>query len=241
MHTTTQDKRAGQSIVEISLLLALVSITALVGLNLVGVNLNAVFCRIATGLGADETCAPIIASTEPPDVPEASAEPIKMEDFCQGPNPQSRFQPVDANDYQVTLDQAIKRAGDGHDIFFRATNTTIGPGDPKKVGSLNGYSLRYTPSTKDKGTTVPASIAIVKWTGGNRVTPDLETLTLPDGYGAGNNIMLNVTGDTFIVTVDGKEVIRTKDSTYNTGDIGFLTNTAGTEVCFNNVLIQPLD
>ncbi|MBP1468020.1 hypothetical protein EYB53_020045 [Candidatus Chloroploca sp. M-50] len=251
MHTTTQDKRAGQSIVEISLLLALVSITALVGLNLVGVNLKAVLCRIATGLDAGANCAPIIASAEPPAAPPASGGPIKMEDFCQGRGVESNlsFKPVAANDYTVSFKQTIDTksqgagasAGSGHNVFFRATKT--GSDGPNGVGSLNGYSLRYTPPTTTGKNSTSASLAIVKWTAGNRVTPDLETLTLPDGYGASNNIELTVSGDTFRVMIDGKEFMQVKDTTYTTGGIGFHspTPTGSTQTCFNNVLIQPLD
>ncbi|PDV99693.1 hypothetical protein [Candidatus Chloroploca asiatica] len=251
MHTTTQDKRAGQSIVEISLLLALVSITALVGLNLVGVNLNAVLCRIATGLDAGANCAPIIASAEPPAAPPASGGPIKMEDFCQGRDAKSdqRFQSVGANDYTISFKQTIDTksqgagasAGSGHNVFFRATDT--GSGKSNGVGSLNGYSLRYTPSKTIGQTTTPASLAIVKWTGGNMVTPDLRTVPIPKGYGASNNVELTVSGDTFRVMIDGTEVMQVKDATYATGGIGFHspTPTGSTQTCFNNVLIQPLD
>lgn len=237
MALQTSSSQSGQSLVELGALLALVSLTAILGLSMIGVNLNNVFCQVASTLGGDDVCGPLFH--EPFDNLDAWYKEygnwqLKDGQLCiDGPG--RIFRPVkESNDYRIRIDQAMLASGPGHGVFFRATNF-----DART--KVNGYTFQY-----DK---VLKAFVIKKWINGNEVRepPHIARAPAPANYAWHNTnrqIELDVKGNTFTAYIDGVQVLSASDDTYSSGGMGFRTwDHAGespNDTCFDNLSVTAL-
>ncbi|PDV99692.1 family 16 glycoside hydrolase [Candidatus Chloroploca asiatica] len=245
MHQQPLHRRSGQSLVEIGALLALVSLTAILGLSMIGVNLRTVMCQIANGLGADEQCEELSNLLFRDSFDNLNAWPTKYGNWnveggklCGGPGAGSIYRPVEADNYRIKVDQSMLVSGDGYGVFFRASNFDVPgtSGSARFVGQLNGYSFQYDPGYA-KG-----EFIIRKWTNGTEASP-IKRVQAPPDYlwrGADRQIELEVVGDTFAVSIDGEEILRVTDQNpYMSGGMGFRT-WANSKACFDDLGVEAL-
>ncbi|MBP1468018.1 DUF1080 domain-containing protein [Candidatus Chloroploca sp. M-50] len=236
--------QSGQSLVELGALLALVSLTAILGLSMIGVNVGSVFdtvaCQIAKALGDDEQCEEISNllfhdSFDNLDAWYKEYGNWQLKDGQLCVNGSGRiFRPVEEDNYRIRIDQAMLTSGPGHGVFFRATNF-----DART--KVNGYTFQY-----DK---VLKAFVIRKWINGNEVydPPHVARAPAPDNYAWHNTnrqIELEVKGNTFTAYVDGVQVLSASDDTYSSGGIGFRTwnhtSESTTDACFDDVSVTAL-
>ncbi|MBP1468021.1 hypothetical protein EYB53_020050 [Candidatus Chloroploca sp. M-50] len=247
MHQQPLHRRSGQSLVEIGALLALVSLTAILGLSMIGVNLRTVMCQIANGLGADEQCEEIsnLLFRDPFDNLNAWTTKygnwnLENGKLCGGPRAGSIYRPIEADNYRIKVDQSTLISGNGYGVFFRATNFEVlgTSGTSGSVGTVNGYSFQYDPGL------YPGQFIIRKWTNGNEAVP-FASAKAPEGFvwsGVDRQIELEVVGNTFAVSLDGEEILRATDdkSPYMSGGMGFRTWNADSKACFDDLSVETL-
>ncbi|PDV99695.1 family 16 glycoside hydrolase [Candidatus Chloroploca asiatica] len=225
--------QSGQSLVEIGALLALVSLTAILGLSILGKNIETVFCQVASTLGGDDVCeaGPLFHdSFDNLDAwyKEYGNWQLKDGQLCIKDGGRI-FRPVEPNDYRIRVDQSMLVNGPGHGVFFRATNF-----DTKT--KVNGYTFQY-----DKGLN---QFVMRKWTDGSEAGP-FARVNVPanyDWYNTNRQIELEVKGNTFTAYIDGVQVLTGSDTSatpYTTGGVGFRT-WYGSEACFDNLSVSAL-
>ncbi|WP_165360547.1 DUF1080 domain-containing protein [Candidatus Chloroploca sp. Khr17] len=225
--------QSGQSLVEIGALLALVSLTAILGLSMIGVNLDNVFCQVASALGGDDVCEVGPLFQEPFDnlsawYKQSGNWQLKDGQLCIKDGGQI-FRPVEPSDYRIRVDQTMLFSGNGHGVFFRATNFV----SPAKV---NGYTFQY-----DKGLN---QFVMRKWTDGSEASP-FARVDVPanyDWYNTNRRIELEVKGNTFTAYIDGVQKLTGTDTSatpYTTGGVGLRT-WYGSDACFDNLSVTAL-
>ncbi|WP_129670733.1 family 16 glycoside hydrolase [Candidatus Chloroploca sp. Khr17] len=232
-------RRSGQSLVEIGALLALVSLTAILGLGLIGTNLNAAMCQIVIGLGGK--CEDLLFR-DPFDnlngwTTKYGNWNLENGKLCGGPRAGSIYRPIEADNYRIKVDQSTLISGYGYGVFFRASNFDSS-GSSAPVGKVNGYSFQYDPGF------YPGQFIIRKWTNGTEAAP-FARVNAPSGFvwsGVDRQIELEVVGNTFAVSLDGEEILRATDNQnpYMSGDMGFRTWNADSKACFDDLSVEAL-
>jgi Flp pilus assembly pilin Flp len=225
-------RQAGQGMVEYALLLLLVAIGTLLALQLMGISVADVYCRVAGGFSPNACSATLCKD----DFNNSSGSKVRngpwnvsngqmcivgggiVYDKCSMSN-------LAATDYSASLNDVALKTGNGYGIFFRATDTPAG---------TNGYAFQYDPGLK--------GFVVRKWVNGVEINPALAYKAAPanyDWYSQPHTLTIKVVGDTFTGYVDGQPVLSGKDSTYPSGGTGIRTWDS-TELCLDQTAIDPI-
>ena len=112
---------------------------------------------------------------------------------------------------------ATLNSGRGFGVYYRSDGKS----------AISGYCFQYDPGLGNK-------FVVRKVTHGTESAP-IASFNMPAGfgiYGAAHDIAIKVIGDKHVVTVDGKEVLSFKDSTFKSGGAGLRSWDGGSSVRF---------
>jgi Flp pilus assembly pilin Flp len=223
-------QQAGQGMVEYALLLLLVAIGTLLGLQLMGISVRDVYCRIASGFSAN-ACSSALCQDDFNNLngSQGVTGPWKTSDgqaCIQGGGillNKCSMNNMTGNDYTANIDGAALGAGDGYGIFFHATDTGSG---------INGYAFQYDPGLK--------GFVIRKWVNGREINPAIVYKSTPsfDWYGKPHTLSVKVVGNTFTGYVDGNVMLVGQDNTFTSGGAGIRTWDS-TILCIDKFSINP--
>ncbi len=226
-------QRSGQGLVEYVLIVLLVAIGALLVLQLMGISVRDVYCRVAAGLGAGSCQQTSTAYCT--DGFDTMSNSQNVTGPWTNSNGQACIQgggilyntcsmtTMTANDYTAQIDGAALSSGNGYGIFFRATNNGLG---------VNGYAFQYDPGL--------VGFVMRKWVNGVEINPAIAYKSVPgfNFYSKPHTLSVKVVGDTFTGYVDGAVMLSGKDSTYSTGGTGIRTWDS-TNLCLDNFSVIP--
>ncbi|MCX6069015.1 MAG: hypothetical protein NT121_25255 [Chloroflexi bacterium] len=226
-------QQSGQGMVEYALLILLVAIGALLALQLMGISVKDVYCRIA-GVFTTTACS---GSTS---LCQDNFDNMSGSQSVIGPwaatngraciqgggtllNKCSQTQ-LSAADYSAQVKGAALTSGNGYGIFFRATNTGSG---------INGYAFQYDPGLN--------GYVIRKWINGSEINPAIVYKSVPGNnwYGSPHDLSIKVVGNTFTGYVDGQAVLTGQDNTYTSGGTGLRTWDS-TNLCLDDFSINSV-
>lgn len=215
---------SGQSLVEYSLIAALIVAITVLSLRVAGTSVEQVFCRIVGVFGVD--CGDFFSDNfDDLDAWQHVSGTWSNRDgeLCGGPREGRIFTPITADDYTIDFDTARLSQGDGYGVFFRAEN----------VQRVNGYSFQYDPGLN--------GFAFRKWVNGNEIAQPIARVAMPNyrWYDDNRQIQIVVRGDTFTALLDGQPVLSATDSTYATGGAIGLRTWDNTQACFDNLRVMP--
>ncbi len=202
-------RSVGQGNVEYVLLLVLVVLAALLGLTVMGVDVQSIYCQSLGALGFANACGSYFADS----FSDLSAWQIAAGTWKSvnglltgGPSEGRIFHSLTQSDYAVNLNAAMLKQGSGFGVFFRATNPS----------AVNGYDFQYDPGLN--------AFVFRKWVNGNELSP-FATAPAPNynWYNTNRNIQVVAKGHTFTASIDGKVVLQGTDSTYSSGGVGLRT------------------
>lgn len=223
-------KKAGQAMVEYALLLALVVLAVVLILNLLGLSVRDIYCRVA-GMFSDNICSAALCQDDFTDLSGSQGQTggwtasngqacIKgggtLYNKCSMKLPPS--------DYTVSLSESALTTGDGYGIFFRATIAGSG---------VNGYAFQYDPGAN--------GFVIRKWVSGREIFSPTLAQTFTPGfkwYDQSHILSVRVVGNTFTGSLDGKVILTAQDSTYASGGAGIRT-WDNTGLCVGTLTITP--
>lgn len=216
--------KTGQSMTEITILLALVAAVAISGFMLTGEGTRDALCRVASAFGS--TCGDLFRddfSNLNNWTIQNGRWQIREERLCiDGPG--RIYRSFDRSDYVIDVSLARLTRGNGYGLFFRDS------GGPK----FNGYSFQYDPGY-GRG-----AFIIRKWINGNELAVPIARVDAPAGYdwyGSDRTVRLEVRGNTFVASIDGQPVVQARDSSFDQGGIGFRSWDASS-ACFDDVSVR---
>lgn len=222
-------QQAGQGAVEYAFLLLLVVVGTLLILQLMGISVRDVYCRVASGFSAN-ACSLALCQDDFDNLNGSkgltgSWKPSNGKICIEGGGTflNKCSMNMTDNDYTATLDGADLGAGNGYGIFFRATDTGSG---------INGYAFQYDPGLN--------GFVIRKWVNGREINPAIAFKSVPgfDWYGKPHSLSVKVSGNTFTGYVDGKIMLVGQDDTYASGGAGVRTWDS-TKLCIDKFSIDP--
>jgi type II secretion system protein G len=118
----------------------------------------------------------------------------------------------------VQLDvSATLNSGRGFGVYYRSDGKS----------AISGYCFQYDPGLGNK-------LVVRKVTKGSESAP-ITSFNMPAGfgiYGSAHDISIKVIGDKHVITVDGKQALSFKDSTFKTGGAGLRSWDGGSSVKF---------
>lgn len=211
----------GQGLVEYGLLLALIVVGLILALSLGGVSLSDLYCTVASGIGGGESCNEQKMYCQDSFDGDLNAwqplnNTVSLNDgqMCFGSGLQAMNKcsmKLPESDYVIKMDDVSLSTGMGYGVFFRSTVDGNG---------LDGYSFQYDPGwTSSKYPN--GAFLIRQWVDGREVWNPIAVASMgADVYNTPHDFEINVTGNTYTVFMDGKEVISTTDDTYTTGGTG---------------------
>ncbi len=224
----------GQSLVEVALILALVALVAIALLQLFGVSLGDVFCRVVIGIGVESDLCTVDSGAIFRDDfgGDLSGWDLLMGNrweqrdgqLCAGPGHHRAVAPgSNGGDYAVSVDANLER-GWGYGIFFRTSFDDN--------GRLQGYIFQYDPGYGS------GAFLYRRWVNGYETSPFARHY--PAGgyqwFGASRHIEITVSGNTMTTRIDGETVLVAQDDTFQSGQAGLRTWASST-VCFDNLVV----
>lgn len=208
-------RQLGQAMIEYALILLLVFMSALVALQVMGVSVRDVFCRVTSIFTINACSAPLCQ-----DDFDSLSEAQKLQGAWTASNGQicisgagtflNKCSQTGMNgaNYTASLNGANLTGGNGYGIFFRAGDPGLG---------VNGYAFQYDPGA--------SGFVIRKWVNGVEINPSLGYKSYPSykWYEKPHTLSIKVDGDTFTGYVDNVVMLTVKDSTYKSGGSGVRT------------------
>ncbi len=224
--------------VEYSLLITAVALTAVGILSLLGVQVGTVLCDVAEGLGTKAMCNSLLF----------------FDDFSQGRDRWRSFYGHDDNwtfttddnpklchtgsggdvllangsegsNYKVTTDANLT-SGNGYGLFFRTTKN--------ENDRIEGYTFQYDPGYRG------GQFIMRKWVNGYELWPPFATASPPSGYDWHNTdrkVEVDVNEDVFTVFIDGQEVLVGTDDSFPEGGAG-IRSWSSSNACFDNFTVE---
>jgi Flp pilus assembly pilin Flp len=227
-------QRSGQGLIEYALIVLLVAIGALVVLQMMGISVSEVYCKVSSGLGA-KACQQTSTAYCTDNFANMSGSQILTGTWTLSNNQlcnlnggiiynKCSMATLPSNDYTAQIDGAMLNSGPGYGIFFRATNTGAG---------TNGYAFQYDPGL--------GGFVVRKWVNGVEINPPIAKNFIAgyDYYSKPHTLSVKMVGNTFTGYVDGLAMLSGTDSTYASGGAGIRT-WYGTNLCLNNFSVNPV-
>lgn len=223
--------QAGQSYVEVGLLLVMIALVLILVLPLVGVRLDAMLCQVVGAFGGNTSngCALISRVLASDDFGANSGLWNFLTgsgQLCDGrlcASTSNEFRAMmsgsQAGDSTIGVDATLMK-GNGYGIFFRASEGV----------RFNGYTFQYDPGYGG------GQFIMRKWVNGTEIWPPFATASPPANYQWTNvqrHVEVTTQGNTFTAKIDGQVVLTGKDSTYASGQAGLRT-WSGSQASFDN-------
>jgi Flp pilus assembly pilin Flp len=235
---THRHKQQGQSAIEVALLVAMIALSLIGILRILGMDLHDVFCRVVNGIGLQTEACPgdgvifwddFTDGLDGWEIDRGGNWRVEDGELCAGPGGEHRAYGVDSDgsNYTISMDATLK-SGNGYGVYFRADQSNV-----------NGYTFQY-----DKGYSASGAFIFRKWINGQEMAPFQPWQSAPAGYQWYNtkrHVEISVQGNTYTAKVDGQVVATAVDSAVNPvpffddGRVGL--RTWGGEACFDNVQI----
>jgi hypothetical protein len=223
--------RPGQGLAEYMLVIILVVIIVIAVLQVGGISVKSLFCKIAQNLNSQ----PAVCSTSlfQDDFNNLNQWQIingkwviKDGKLCGGPGGEGKiFAPIPgAKNYVVSLKGAKLDSGNGYGLFFRANN----------FQNVSGYDFQYDPGFQ--------GYIFREWYNGYEYAPPSQgryTLNNANYYSQAHDIKMVVQDSTYTAYVDDQKVYSVTDPTYSQGGIG-LRVWDSTTVCFDSIQVDPI-
>lgn len=217
----------GQGLVEYVLLIALVVAGVALVMQLTGVRLSDVYCRVGSAIAGDNVCAKVQYACEDNFnagldtwVKGQGAWQTKNEAACAsgvGMIFDKCSSDLKPKNYTVQVSGAHLTRGNGYGVFFR---TTL---DAK--GQFNGYTFQYDPGYGG------GAFIFRKWVNGVELSPfAVAPAKGYDWYSAPKDVSVVVQGNQFTAYIDGVAVLTGTDSSYSQGGAG-LRSWDSSQVC----------
>jgi hypothetical protein len=210
----------GQGLVEYALLIGLLVVGTILVLSLNGTSVSDLYCRAASGIGGGKACnerQKYCEDTFDKDLSnwESSTNmSLNNGQMCfrnglQSMNKCSMNLPE--SDYVINLNDVNLSNGNGYGAYFRSTVDSNG---------LDGYIFQYDPGLRSS--TYPNGAFVIRqWVNGREVWNPIAIAPLgSDVFNTPHDFEISVTGDTYTVSMDGKQVLSAQDSAYSTGGTG---------------------
>ena len=229
-------RNTGQGNVEYALILLLIAVAAIIVMQIMGISVRDVYCRVADGLGVKNCAASTICQD---DFTDLSGSQIKNGNWTASGgqlctaggggmvyNKCSMASSMTTADYTASLNVANLTSGNGYGIYFHATDTGSG---------LNGYAFQYDPGL--------GGFVVRKWVNGSEIFNPVLAVSYVSGYnwyGQPHNLSIKVVGNTFIGYVDGQQVLTGSDpnNTFPTGGSALRTWDS-TNMCIDQFTLSP--
>jgi len=215
----------GQGLIEFVLIIVLVSATASLGLAATGTSLKDVYCNTISGLSGKDPCEAGL-SEDFSDLSDWVGGWGRYWDNSTGELCGANWGAIfndkfSGDDYTINVGKANLEQGNGYGIFFRAQD----------YQNPEGYIFQYDPGYAG------GAFMFRKWVDGHELSPfAVERVPGYDWHGEDHNVQIVVEGDTYIAYIDGQEVLRASDDTYQQGGVGFRTWDS-TKACFDDLTI----
>lgn len=230
--------KRGQGLVEYALLLAVVVLATALLLNITGVSINDIFCRVVGSLGG-EVCAEtscVLAFDDPAELDSWNARDVKNgnliienSQLCNKGTQMNYFAACaeggfDGEGYSdftaildgIKINKYDNDLNPGFDFVFRA--------DDKG----NGYWLSYSAKVN----------RVIFWKQVSGVRILLDSAPVPaEWVNEDLTFVLKVQGDTFSVYRDNQLILEVSDDTYDSGAFGW-RNKPGSSTCIDGIVIQ---
>jgi hypothetical protein len=221
----------GQSNLEIALLLLMVIVVAVLALPILGVNLNAIYCQVASGLGTVSAEGCMVGN-----------QVLFSDDFAKtsgvwnfltgnwqlcngklcalnGAENRAFANNAKCTDCTISVDSLLDK-GNGYGIFFRTSGGA----------NFNGYDFQYDPGYSG------GQFIMRKWVNGTEIWPPFAATAAPPNYqwtGVERHVEVTTKGNVFTAKIDGKVVLTGQDSTYTSGQTGLRVWSPG-QASFDN-------
>ncbi|MCK5849093.1 MAG: DUF1080 domain-containing protein [Caldisericia bacterium] len=228
--------KSGQSILEYSLIIAVLVLVIVSAIPSLRSSVTSVFSQVETSL---EDADSLLASGNY--VYEENFDNLDNWNVSRGEyeidnqgrlintrNGEGRiFTDYSGDDFQMNIDVAQLTEGQGYGIWFRASDTG-------KNEAINGYTFQYDPGYGS------GAFLLRKWENGHESSP-FGRVNAPDyDWNSVHNVTLHVEGDTYTAYIDGEVVVSGSDETYQTGEVGFRT-WGKSRSYFDNITIEETD
>ena len=228
---------AAQGLIEYALIVVLIAIATLAVLQISGVSIYNVYCRVASIFSSTACqtstvyCNDGFNSLSGWQVTAGASNQwtVSNGQLCASgygilTNKCSMSSSLPTADYVAQIDGAKLNSGNGYGIFFRSTNGSQG---------INGYAFQYDPGFN--------GLVIRKWVNNAEINPPIAFKSMPgaDWYGTTHTLSVKVSEDTFTGMVDGVPVLTATDSTYPSGGTA-LRIWDSTQVCMDNFSVNSI-
>jgi hypothetical protein len=224
MYKRNNSHQRGQGLVEYAIIGLLVALIVLFALAALGINLREVYCSIAKIFGVTQ-CGLGSKIWTPQSWTVVQGNNWNTDGpICGGPAEGRIFaDDFSGNDYVINIDTAQLSQGNGYGVYFRSTG----------VDHVNGYTFQFDPGYGS------GAFIFRKWVNGNELSPPFAVASAPgfDWYNQGQQVQLQVVGDTFTALVNNQPVLTATDDTYAEGGIGLRT-WDNTKACFNGISVS---
>ena len=215
LRISRRDAPHGQGIVEYGLLIALIAVGLFLIMSLMGVSVSDVYCRAVNGITSGSGCTGQVYCQDNFDSDASSwkkisgAPAVTNGKMCLTSGMQNLnicSTKMTQSDYVINLNGVtLSNPGRGYGVYFRSALTSNG---------LNGYAFQYDPGAGNK-------LLIRRWANGAEIqTPIAQAPINATVYNVPHDFKIVVKGSTFIVFMDGVQVMTAKDSTYPAGGVG---------------------
>jgi hypothetical protein len=131
-------------------------------------------------------------------------------------------------DYVVKLGLAELSQGNGYGLYFRTT------GEPD---SLTGYVFQYDPGYRTKSS--PNGSFLIRKVENGQETPPIARADVPadfEWHDNAHDVAVDVSGETFDVSINGESVLTANDDSYANGRVGLRT-WDGSRATFDNLTV----
>lgn len=221
MKNHLKEKQSGQSLLEYALILVLATLAAVLSLWVFGLSVQDLYCTTIGALRSDETICTsgTIIMHETFDRMDDREDIYWLGNGWEGEDGQLQATQSGEHrmllgedeweDYTVTVSTADLHQGNGYGVYFRTS------GEP----DINGYVFQYDPGYGN------GAFLIRKLVDG-RESPPIARINSPEDfnwYDQQREISVSAEGDTFVVSMDGEELMTATDDTYQSGRVGLRT------------------
>lgn len=231
-----KNRSGGQGLVEYALLIALITAGIILAMSLAGVSISDVYCNAAQSISGENACNKKVTYCQD----DFSGDSTAWQNVSGSPtmkDGQMCFQrssqllnkcstKMSQSDYSVNLNGVtLASPGRGYGVYFRSTMTPQG---------LNGYAFQYDPGAGNV-------LLIRKWINGREINPPIARVPINSTvYNTAHDFKIDVKEDEINVSMDGKQVMTVKDSTYSSGGAGLRFWDNQPTTCMNDFSIDQI-
>jgi hypothetical protein len=227
----------GQGLIEFALIIAMLAITTMLSLNLMGVSIQETYAKIIEALTGDNICQTYYANSFDNYLDDWKR--LKTPGFWKGnfkikdgqligdPLGALMLNQYSGSDYLINItDPQLKQTSttwNGYGVIFRA--------DYDKNDRLDGYMFEVEKVDKND----PGLMYFSKWENGYQIKPPLSAVKVPPKFdwNKPGDLSVSVQGNTFTAYLNGEKVLETQDNTYDAGKVGIAVN-AGSRLFLND-------